>query len=91
VFPTGRVVARAASRGLAPEVIAAYDAPAPVRHRVRRQRSDHARRDAVLQARIPGARHRRHVTLARAGHFLQEDDGPELAAVVVDLVALSKA
>jgi haloalkane dehalogenase len=27
------------------------------------------------------------VTLAKAGHFLQEDVGPELGQVVVDLVA----
>jgi len=42
--------------------------------------------DAVLQARIPGARGRNHVTLERAGHFLQEDVGAELAQVVIDLV-----
>ncbi len=42
--------------------------------------------DAALQARIPGAAGRAHVTLARAGHFLQEDVGPELAQVVIDLV-----
>ena len=27
------------------------------------------------------------VTLTGAGHFLQEDVGPELAAVVIDLIA----
>lgn len=43
--------------------------------------------DRVLQARIPGARGQRHVTLTKAGHFLQEDVGPELARVVIDLVA----
>ncbi|MBF6556715.1 MAG: haloalkane dehalogenase [Acidimicrobiales bacterium] len=39
-----------------------------------------------LQARIPGCRGQRHVTIAGGGHFLQEDKGPELARVVVDFV-----
>jgi len=43
--------------------------------------------DKVLQARIPGARGQAHTTLVKAGHFLQEDVGPELAQVVIDLVA----
>ncbi len=43
--------------------------------------------DRVLQARVPGAKGQRHVTLARAGHFLQEDVGPELAQVMIELVA----
>ena len=43
--------------------------------------------DRQLQARIPGTAGQPHVTLARAGHFLQEDAGPELAQVVLDLVA----
>ena len=30
---------------------------------------------------------RNHVTIAGAGHFLQEDRGEELARVVVDLIA----
>lgn len=42
--------------------------------------------DMVLQALIPGTKGQPHVTLARAGHFLQEDAGEELGAVVVDLV-----
>jgi haloalkane dehalogenase len=36
----------------------------------------------VLRAAIPGAMGRKHPTIARAGHFLQEDAGPELAAVI---------
>jgi haloalkane dehalogenase len=40
----------------------------------------------VLQARVPGAAGRAHVTIAGAGHFLQEDRGPQLADVVVELV-----
>jgi haloalkane dehalogenase len=46
--------------------------------------------DAVLQARIPGARGQHHVTLAGGGHFLQEDVGPELTRVVVDFVAATR-
>ncbi len=40
-----------------------------------------------FQTRVPGARGRPHATIAGAGHFLQEDAGPELARVIVDLVA----
>jgi haloalkane dehalogenase len=40
----------------------------------------------VLQADVPGARERTHVTIAGAGHFLQEDRGPELADVVAAFV-----
>jgi haloalkane dehalogenase len=36
--------------------------------------------------RVPGAQGRPHTTIAGAGHFLQEDSGPELAKVVVDFV-----
>jgi len=45
--------------------------------------------DRVLRQRIPGATGQPHVTLAGAGHFLQEDVGPQLAAAVVDLIARS--
>jgi haloalkane dehalogenase len=45
--------------------------------------------DALLQAAIPGARGQRHRTLARAGHFIQEDAGEELADAIVELVASS--
>ncbi|MCU0684538.1 MAG: haloalkane dehalogenase, partial [Polyangiaceae bacterium] len=39
-----------------------------------------------LQTKIPGAAGRPHVTLAQAGHFLQEDVGEELGRVVVDFL-----
>jgi haloalkane dehalogenase len=39
-----------------------------------------------FQERVPGARGQPHVTIAGAGHFLQEDKGEELARVVVDFV-----
>ena len=40
----------------------------------------------VLQGLAPGAAGRVHVTIAGAGHFLQEDRGAELADVVAQLV-----
>ncbi len=39
---------------------------------------------AELARELPGAAARVHPTIAGAGHFLQEDAGPELAAAVVD-------
>ena len=47
--------------------------------------------DHVFQTRVPGARGQPHVTIAGAGHFLQEDRGEELARVVVDFVAKAEA
>lgn len=43
--------------------------------------------DAALQKRIVGAAGQPHTTIEGGGHFLQEDRGPELAAVVVQLIA----
>lgn len=43
--------------------------------------------DRVFQERVPGARGRPHVTIAGAGHFLQEDAGEELGRVVADVIA----
>jgi haloalkane dehalogenase len=40
-----------------------------------------------MHKRIPGAAGQPHVTIARAGHFLQEDAGEEIAQVVVDFIA----
>ena len=42
--------------------------------------------DRELLANIPGARGQRHTTIVGGGHFLQEDKGEELAAVIVDFV-----
>ncbi|MET0188598.1 MAG: haloalkane dehalogenase [Pseudonocardia sediminis] len=39
---------------------------------------------AVLARELPGAAARQHPTIAGAGHFLQEDAGPELAAAIVE-------
>jgi haloalkane dehalogenase len=43
--------------------------------------------DRVLQRRIPGAAGQPHTTIRRAGHFIQEDQGEELARVVADFIA----
>jgi haloalkane dehalogenase len=42
--------------------------------------------DAIFHSEIPGARGQPHVTIEGAGHFLQEDKGEELGALVVDFV-----
>jgi haloalkane dehalogenase len=42
--------------------------------------------DRVLRERIPGCVGQPHTTIVGAGHFLQEDRGPELARVVADFV-----
>lgn len=42
--------------------------------------------DRVLRAEIPGCQDQPHTTIEGGGHFLQEDRGPELAAVVADFV-----
>ena len=43
--------------------------------------------DQLFRERIPGAQGQPHVTVAHAGHFLQEDQGPELARIVHDFIA----
>jgi len=42
--------------------------------------------DAVFQERVPGARGQRHTTIEGAGHFVQEDAGPELGRIVAEVV-----
>jgi haloalkane dehalogenase len=37
--------------------------------------------------RVPGTEGQPHTTITGAGHFLQEDRGPELATVIVDFIA----
>lgn len=41
--------------------------------------------EQTFQSRIPGAKGQPHVTIRGAGHFLQEDRGEELGALVVEL------
>jgi len=43
--------------------------------------------ERVFQKLVPGAQGMPHTTLRGGGHFLQEDVGPDLARVVVDLIA----
>jgi haloalkane dehalogenase len=43
--------------------------------------------ERVFQERVPGARGRAHVTIAGAGHFLQEDAGAELGRVIARVIA----
>ena len=42
--------------------------------------------EAPFQRRIPGAAAQEHATITGAGHFLQEDEGPQLARVVARFV-----
>lgn len=42
--------------------------------------------DVPIQRRIPGAAGQRHVTIAGAGHFFQEDKPAELVALILDFI-----
>lgn len=42
--------------------------------------------DALFQKHVPGAAGQPHTTIVGAGHFLQEEKGPELARVVIDFI-----
>lgn len=46
--------------------------------------------DRPFRERVPGARGQAHTTIAGAGHFLQEDKGPDLARVVADFIAATR-
>ena len=46
--------------------------------------------DRILQQRIPGAAGQSHQLLRGAGHFIQEDAGPELAEIVVRFIASNR-
>jgi haloalkane dehalogenase len=46
--------------------------------------------DGVLQTEAAGAAGQSHCTIAAAGHFVQEDRGPELAGVIADFVAATR-
>ena len=43
--------------------------------------------EPVLRGHVRGAQGEDHVTITGGGHFLQEDQGPRLAEVVVDFIA----
>ena len=42
--------------------------------------------DRIFLKRVPGAQGQPHATTHGAGHFLQEDKGPELAATIADFI-----
>ncbi len=42
--------------------------------------------DSIFQKLIPGCNGMPHKTIQSAGHFLQEDSGPELAQMIVDFI-----
>jgi haloalkane dehalogenase len=42
--------------------------------------------ERAFQSRVPSAQGQPHTTIRGAGHFLQEDKGPELARVVVEFI-----
>lgn len=130
-FPIGAVVNGGCTTDLAPEVIAAYDAPFPDDTYAAGARMfpslvpttlDDPERAANLAAwevlrgfdrpvlltfsdrdpitgggdriflrEVPGTAGQPHVTIEGGGHFLQEDRGPELAAVIADFIARTPA
>ena len=47
--------------------------------------------DKRFQQRIPGAAGQPHTIIERAGHFIQEDRGPQLAQVVLDFLEAERA
>ncbi|EPG73174.1 putative haloalkane dehalogenase [Leptospira fainei serovar Hurstbridge str. BUT 6] len=42
--------------------------------------------DIFFRRAVPGAKGQKHVTITNAGHFLQEDKGEELAAILIEFV-----
>jgi haloalkane dehalogenase len=43
--------------------------------------------DQIFQQIVPGAKGQPHTTIGGAGHFLQEEKGPEFAQMIVDFLA----
>lgn len=126
VFDIGRIIDRATTTTLSPEIIAAYDAPfvdetykagarqfpalvptepdAPgaadnreawqVLRRFEKpflcafSDQDPITRggDRFFQQMVPGTKGQAHVTIENGGHFLQEDQGPRLAEVVLAFI-----
>ena len=43
--------------------------------------------DKMMQKIIPGAKDQKHITIANAGHYLQEEQGNVLAKVIVNFIA----
>ena len=42
--------------------------------------------DKVFVKRVPGAKNQPHTTIEGAGHFLQEEKGPEFAKLIIDFI-----
>jgi len=42
--------------------------------------------DKVWQKHVPGAQGKPHTTIKNAGHFLQEDKGPEIASLLIEFI-----
>ena len=42
--------------------------------------------EPIFQQRVPGAKGQQHVKIRNAGHFVQEEQGPELARVLIDFL-----
>ncbi len=46
--------------------------------------------DAPFRSKVPGAQGQPHTTIEGAGHFLQEDRGPELARVIDEFIGATR-
>jgi haloalkane dehalogenase len=130
VLPVGRIIQTGCARSVAPEVVAAYEAPFPEeRYKAGARQfpllvptrpddpASEANRaawrslerfdkpfltafsdsdpvtkgaDRPMLKRIPGAAGQPHVTIERAGHFLQEDTGEELGRLVAGFIARTR-
>lgn len=130
-FPIGRILQSGTVTELAPEVVAAYDAPFPSSAYKAGARAfprlvptkpddpasnanraawkifekwekpfllSFSNRDPITRGAdrpfrdiVPGTRDQPHTTIRNAGHFLQEDKGPEFAAVIIDFIKTTAA
>ena len=45
--------------------------------------------ERAFQEAVPGAKGQAHISIKNAGHFLQEDKGPELAEIIIRLIQAS--
>jgi haloalkane dehalogenase len=41
----------------------------------------------IFHRSVPGAQNQPHTTIIDGGHFLQEDKGPEISALINDFIA----
>jgi haloalkane dehalogenase len=87
LVPTGPDDPASADNAAAWEVLARFERPFLCAYSDRDPITAGA--DRRFREIVPGAAGRDHVTIEGAGHFLQEDRGPEVAAVIVDLATTS--